>query len=175
MGSLGVASKLGQLSSAGYSEGKMDTWVASWDDTSRTAEIEWDEIGNRNVISIGGPPVNMFAYHHEQFGATPFYQKRVDTIGWYIQSDLTGKNYTFQWGVTDYVLVSICHDNNRTVLVGWGITHRGTVAISQILQYFDSEHIGLLSGRAMIIKWEDRNGDTEVDLGDEISVVEAWP
>ena len=174
MGSLGVASKLGQISTSGYSTGKMDTWVTTWDSASGTAGVDWSKIGVTNVITIGGPPVNLFAYHYEQFGAIPFYQTW-QGITPYIRSDLTGTTYAYQWGVTDYALITITHDSGRTILVGWGLTHRGTVAICQLLQYFDTQYAGLLSGRAMIVKWVDVNGDTEVDPGDQITVVEVWP
>jgi hypothetical protein len=174
MGSLGVASKLGQLSSSGYSLGKMDTRISEWNDTVKTVVVDWNKTGTSNVISIGGPPVNMFAYYYEQFGATPFYQTWAGDIP-SIHSDLTGKTYAFQWGVDDYALLSVYHNNGRVMIVGWGLTHRGTVAICQVLQYFDSQYAGLLSKRAMIVKWADRNGDTEVDLGDAINIVEAWP
>lgn len=173
MGSLGVASKLGQLSDSGYSEGKMDTWVSTWNEEKKVAIIEWSRIGNTNIISIGGPSVNMFAYHHEQFGATPFYQTWMGDTP-YLRSDLTGNTYSFRWAVDDYGLISIYREGGRTILIGWGLTHRGTVAICQLLQYFDSQYSGLLSGRAMIIKWTDKNGDTEVDLGDDINVIEIW-
>jgi hypothetical protein len=173
IGSLSVASKLGQLSRSGDSGQKMDTRISEWIDASKTVVVDWNKIGISNVISIGGPLVNMFAYYYEQFGATPFYQTWAGNIPT-IHSDLSGRTYSFNWGVDDYALLSIYNDNGRAVLVGWGLTHRGTVAICQVLQYFDSQYAGLLSKRAIIVKWADRNGDAEVDLGDAINIVEAW-
>jgi hypothetical protein len=152
----------------------MDTWISGWNDTLKTVVVDWNKIGTSNVISIGGPAVNMLTYYYEQFGATPFYLTWAGDIPT-IKSDLSGKTYSFQLGVNDYGLLSIYHDNGRVILVGWGLTHRGTIAICQILQYFDSQYAGLLSKRAIIVKWADRNGDTEVDLGDAINIVEAWP
>jgi len=84
-------------------------------------------------------------------------------------------NLCLRVDVNDYALIFITHDSGRTVLVGWGLTHRGTGAICQVLQYFDTQYTGFLSGHAMIVKWVDMNGDTEVDLEDQITVVEAWP
>jgi len=178
MGSLGVAGTLGQLSSSGNLLAKMDTSVAVWNDTSLTVGAErvvvnWSKLGNSNVISIGGPLVNMLTYHYEELGDTPF------SLTWaggvpYIHSDLSGVSYSYNVGVDDYAVLSVYNDNGRNVLVGWGLTHRGTIAVCQVLQYFNSQYAGLLSGRAMILKWADGNGDAEVDLGDEISVVESW-
>jgi hypothetical protein len=173
MGSLGVAGKLGQLSNSGYLDGKMDTWISTWNPVEKTVTVQWDKIGNVNIISIGGPSVNMLTYNYEQFGATPFYLIWNGDIP-QLRSDISGRIYTFRWGIDDYALLSIYTDNNRAVLVGWGLTHRGTIALCQLLQHFDSQYTGLLSGRAMIVKWEDRNGDTEVDLGDDIAIIEVW-
>ncbi len=173
MGSLGVAGKLGQLSISGNLSAKMDTSVAVWNDAEETVAIDWNKIGDSNVISVGGPLVNMFTYYYEQLGAAPFYLQWAGDVP-YIHSDLSGEDYFYNLGVDDYALLSVYNDNGRTVLVGWGLTDRGTVAACQVLQYFDTQYAGLLYGRGMILKWVDGNGDAKVDLGDGISVVETW-
>jgi hypothetical protein len=178
MGSLGVAGTLGQLSSSGNLLAKMDTSIAVWNDTQglvvgEKVVVDWNKLGNSNVVSIGGPLVNLLTYHYEELGSTPFSLTWAGNIP-RIHSDLSGHTYSFNLGVDDYAVLSIYSDNGRIVLVGWGLTHRGTIAVCQVLQYFNSQYAGLLSGHAMIIKWADGNGDAEVDLGDEISVVESW-
>jgi len=173
-GSLGVAGKLGQLSTSGNLEGKLDTSVCLWNSVSRDVTIAWDSIGPTNVISVGGPPVNMFPYHLEKMSALPYELRWIGDVP-YIRSDLSGKSYYFDWGKTDYGVLYTLNDGGRTTLIAWGLTHRGTIAACQVLQYFDSRYVGMLSGRALLLSWTDLNNDTEVDLNDEISVVEAWP
>ena len=114
------------------------------------------------------------SYYYEHIAAIPFQLLWNDGVP-YIRSDLSGKSYYFDWGLKDYAILYVLLDDGRGVLVGWGLTHRGTVAISQVLQYFDSSFFGVLKGRAVLIEWIDSNADTEFDLGDEVNVIEVWP
>lgn len=173
MGSLGVAGKLGQLSDGGDVSAVLDTSVAVWNAKSESVVINWSRIGASNVVSIGGPAVNLVTYYYERVAEKPF------SLVWNgsvpcLYSNVTKESYSFSLGVTDYAVLYICRDSGRFVLVGWGLTHRGTIALCQFLQYFDGLYGGLLSDCALIIRWRDRNGDCEVDLGDEVSVVESW-
>jgi hypothetical protein len=173
LGATDVASKLGQLSASGDSEALLDSWIATYNETNRSVTELWEEAKNHNFISVGGPAVNMLTYDFERFNGVPFH------LTWQngtpcMHSTLTGENYTFEWGQWDYALISCVQYKSKNILLVWGLTAYGTLAACQLLQHFDTTYAGMLTGRAVIIKWTDLNGDGNVDLADELTVVEVW-
>lgn len=122
---------------------------------------------------VGGPAVNMLTYDFGRFGGIPFYLMMQNGVP-ILHSVLTDKNYTFSWGQSDYALIACFQYEGKYFLSVWGLTAYGTLAACQLLQNFDAVYAGLLTGRAIIIKWTNLNGDENVDLADGLTVVESW-
>jgi hypothetical protein len=171
LGTLEMVAKLGQISSSGSVKGILDTEFITYYEGGRY-KVDWDYLNLGEIATIGGPGVNMMTGYMETLSSKPFH------LAWsggvpYLKSDLTGNTYDFGEGF-DYGLLYLHNIEGRTILVGWGLTHKATNAIGHILQYFNSEYVGLLSGKAMIVKWTDVDGGGTVSLGDSFEVVEYW-
>jgi len=167
IGSISLATKLGQLSNNGYSEQSLDTNIASYSNNQVT--IDWNKI-SKNVIAIGGPGVNLITYYYDNNRALPFYLEW-DNIP-YIHSSLTNNNYRFTAN-TDYAIIGLINDNNKDILIAWGLTDKGTVAATQLLARYEN-YISILNTNAIIIKWIDSNNNGIVDINDSIERVEEW-
>jgi hypothetical protein len=163
IGSLGLAAKLGLLADNGSTEQVLDTWMASYDNTN--VNINWSDYDN--IIVIGGPGVNLITYHYDSNKALPYHLKWSDGIA-YIHSDISNKDYTFSSN-EDYAVIGLINDNNRKILLIWGLTDKGTVAATQLLTNLEMYNVG----DAMIIKWIDDNGNKKVDINDSIKIVES--
>ncbi len=168
-GAIAIASRLGVEASSGAASWGLDTWYAEW--TGSDVAIDWSSVPVANVIYAGGPGVNMFAWKFEKFGGCPFYAILIDGVPC-LHSDLTGEDYSYGSGY-DYALIALHYHQGRWHLLAWGLTANGTAAASQVLQHYDM-YPGVLDGRAVIIRWEDTNGNGVVDLGDSIEGVEHW-
>ncbi len=169
VGSIGLATKLGQLSSSGYSVSLLDTTVAVY--SNNGISIDWNALQN-NIIVVGGPAVNLITYYYDVNRIIPFNLVWHNGIP-YIHSSLTNREYTFT-NSEDYAVISLIRDNNKDILIVWGLTHKGTSAALQLLQFYDSIYTNILEGNAMIIKWSDTNGNNRVDIDDTMIGVESW-
>ncbi len=172
LGAIGVAGKLGSKAKDLRLLQKLDTQVSSFN-SSTGIVIQWGSIPSTNIITVGGPGVNMVTNHYEGFNGCPFYLTWVGGAP-FIHSDLTQNNYGFQPGVFDHALIALHREQGRNILVVWGLTGQGSMAACQLLQYYEDVYVGALSGRAMVVKWQDSNGNQQVDLWDQLTVVETW-
>jgi hypothetical protein len=174
LGAIGIASKLGRLSSSGETKAILDSWATVCNASQGKVRINWTNVGGSRVIIVGGPCVNMISYAYQRYGGIPFYLIWIDGRP-YLHSELTNNNYTFTDNFNkDYFTIVSIYNNQKNILLVWGLTAYGTLAASQVLQYHDSVYAGKLHGQAMILQWTD-NGDGEVGLEDEISIIETWP
>lgn len=173
LGAIGVTGKLGQLSTSGSAQALLDSWVATYNGTNGSVAELWGDAENNNFILVGGPAVNMLTYDFERSGGIPFYLIMQNGIP-ILHSVLTDENYTFGWGQWDYALIACFQYRGKYFLSVWGLTAYGTLAGCQLLQNFDTVYAGMLTGRAIIIKWTNLNGDGNVDLADGLTVVESW-
>jgi hypothetical protein len=173
LGAVEVTSKLGQLSTSGNAEALLDSWIAAYNETQGSVTELWEEANNSNFMLVGGPAVNMLAYDFARFSGIPFHLMWKDEVP-ILHSILTGENYTFNWGRWDYALIACFQFKGKYILSVWGLTAYGTLAACQLLQNFDTVHAGVLTGRAMIIKWTNLDDEGTVDLEDELTVVESW-
>ena len=169
-GAIIVASRLGLDAEAGDATWGLDTWYATYN-PEQGVIVDWSSLPARNIFYAGGPGVNLFAWMFERFAGCPFYAVLVDGVP-YIYSNLSGEYYGAGDGY-DYALIALHSYEGRWHLLAWGITANGTAAACQLLQHYDL-YPGVLQGRAVIIRWEDTNGNGMVDLGDLITAVEHW-
>ena len=168
-GAIAIASRLGVEATTGAAGWGLDTWYAEW--TGSDVVVDWSEVPASNVIYAGGPGVNMFAWMFEGFGGCPFYAVLIDGVP-YLHSELTDQNYGSGEGY-DHALIALHYYQGRWHLLAWGLTANGTAAASQVLQYYE-QYSSVLEGRAVILRWEDTNGNGVVDLEDSIEGVEHW-
>ncbi len=71
-------------------------------------------------------------------------------------------------------MIALHRDHGRYVLVVWGLTANGTMAACQLLQHYDDLYPELLTGKALILRWQDSNENQLVDTEDTLTVVETW-
>ncbi len=171
VGSIGLASKLGQLSNNGNTIQILDTNIVNYDNNTDSVNIDWNNINN-NIIAVGGPGVNMISYYYDKERILPFYLLWNDSIP-YIHSALTNNDYNFS-DDKDYAIIGLINDNGKDILVAWGLTDKGTVASMQFLQYYDTIYADALHGKAILLEWTDSNNDKLVDTNDTITIVERW-
>ncbi|RMF30714.1 MAG: hypothetical protein D6752_03560 [Candidatus Nitrosothermus koennekii] len=173
IGSIGLASKLGQLSSSGSTNQVLDTVIATYNTTNNNVSIDWNNIES-NMIVVGGPVVNLLAYHYDKIRILPFYLKWIGDKP-YIHSSLSNMDYTFSDNKDkDYAIIGLIHDNERDVLIAWGLSWQGTNAALQLLQHYDTVYNNMLHGKAVILEWTDSNNNQLVDINDNITIVETW-
>jgi hypothetical protein len=121
-----------------------------------------------NLISVGGPGVNMlFDYYNDLLPA-----RFTSEGGWHI---ITPNNEYWkivdQYGhtIVDYAIIAMHYDeewNSYVLLIG-GIGAEGSVAASKYIADYNS-----LTGREMIVKVYDGNGDGIVTFWDLIHGLE---
>jgi len=83
--------------------------------------------------------------------------------------------YGSQWGIYDHAVIQLLFDeeSEKYVLIAWGISGYGTQAASMVLAHYDQFN-EILQGKAVIIRWDDTNGNKRVDLADQITLMESW-
>jgi len=170
LGAVGIAARLGLEATTGDVSQHIDTHVATY--SSGVTTIHWNHITYKNVISIGGKFVNIFTYYYETY--IPFKIIKIEKeVG--IYSEITRKNYVRRGAWEDYAVIALVYDPSidAYIMLVFGISGKGSLAASLVLQYFD-KYRDLLGGNAIIIKWTDRDGDQIVELTDEITLVERW-
>ena len=134
--------------------------------------IDWSQISAGSIMAFGGPQVNMISHKYDGFEGVPFTLLNVGERG-YLYSKLTEAYYGYGEGY-DHALLALHQDGGKTVLTVWGLTSNGTLAAAQVLEYFDTIYHGMLSNKALVIRWNDTNMNGRVDVEDNISVIEAW-
>jgi len=172
LGGIGVAGRLGQDRNSGDIYQFVDADIATYNGS--TVTVDWLEIST-NVISIGSSFVNIFTFEYETHGGVPFYMTEVKGQSM-IHSDSTGNDYGSGSGppAYDHAVIALVYDSSveRYVLLVYGVTANGSQAACMVLQNYDS-FTGILTGRAVIIRWEDANGNGFVDTGDPITQIET--
>lgn len=175
LGSIGVAARLGREATGFVAHQRVDDDVADYDPGTGDVTVYWPMIP-LDVISVGGPPVNIFALHYEQFGGCPFYMAGLPGSP-HIHSDLSGSDYGFAGGPGgyDHAVIALHYDvpPDRFVLVVYGVTGRGSQAACRVLQFYDNYQM-IMQGRAVILRWDDTNTDNLVGPGDSIALEEVW-
>ncbi len=171
LGAIGVATKLGQLSSYGNSAQAIDTTIVNYDTATDIISIDWNNI-NSNIIAVGGPAVNLITYNYDKNKALPFYLSWNNSIP-YIHSAISNMDYIPSTN-NDYAIIGLVNDNGKDILLVWGITAKGTLAATQLLQYYDTIYADTLHGKAILLEWTDSNNDKLVDTNDTITIVERW-
>jgi hypothetical protein len=173
LGGIGVAGRLGQDRNSGDIYQFVDTDVATYSDG--TVTVDWSMIST-HVISIGSSFVNIFTYKYETHGGVPFYMTEVGAQP-VIHSDSTGSDHGSGSGppAYDHAVIALVYDSSVEgyVMLVYGVTGRGSQAACTVLQNYDS-YTGILTGRAVIIKWEDTNLNGLVDTDDTITQIETW-
>jgi hypothetical protein len=170
LGGIGVAGRLGRDRNIGHIYQFVDTDVATY--SGGTVTVDWLKIST-HVISIGSSFVNIFTYKYETHDGVPFYIAEVGGVPM-IHSDLTVSNYRAGSGY-DHAVIALVYDSSveRYVMLVYGVTGKGSQVASMVLQNYDS-YTDILTGRAVIIRWEDANGNRLVDTGDSITQIETW-
>ena len=169
LGAVGISARLGLDAEEGMPEQAIDSEFTS----CSSLTINWTRIASPTVISIGGPGVNMLTYGFN--GSSPFvWIYRPGEIS-ALYSMQTGKTYGSQWGVYDHAVIQLTIDGEtgKHVLVAWGLSGYGSQAASMVLAHYDRFQ-DILKGRAVIIRWDDSNGNRRVDLEDQITLKETW-
>ena len=81
--------------------------------------------------------------------------------------------YTSDWGSSDHLVIEIMEESGRPILIVWGLSGYGTLAGTLVLAHYE-RYGDLLIGKGVLLKWEDSNGNHQVDEKDQISLVEVW-
>jgi len=173
LGGIGVAGRLGQDRNSGDSYQFVDADIATYNGS--TVTVDWLKIST-HVISIGSSFVNIFTYKYETHGGVPFYMTEVEGQPM-IHSDSTSSDYGSGSDppAYDHAVIALVYDSSveRYVMLLYGVTGKGSQAACMVLQNYDS-FTDILTGRAVIIRWEDANGNGLVDTGDPITQIETW-
>lgn len=143
-----------------------------------TAKVDY------NLITFGGPIVNVVVYYYESQGIAPVAHGSVPGAAgegepwsqWYLAngSSITESAMEFDEH-NDLFLVEVFTDRRgREVFICYGVTWKGTYAAGK---YFDSviyPELESIQEHWMIVKWHDNNGDGFVngpDSGDQYTVL----
>ena len=174
LGSVHVGFRLGRDFQSGNLSTYLDTQITTTDTESWKVDLHWSSFNAKCLISIGGPAVNMLSYFHERSLGIPFYLTWINGVP-YIESNLTGNLYGFSEDFSwDHGLIFVSKERNTYIISAWGLTHQGTQAASLILRYHGEKFQDVLTGLAVIFRWEDSNGNNVVDPDDTIVPLEVW-
>ena len=170
LGGMAMASRLGYESQWGLNVVQaIDSDTAVYDSDTGSVSIEWNKIRTPAIVSIGSGGVNLVSLYYN--ATLPF--KFVWTgSNAYIYSELTGSYYSSEWGY-DYAVIALVYESNIEgyVLLVFGVTGRGSQAACLILQNYD-QYKQLLKGNAVIIKWQDIDGNNLPDEWDSYILIE---
>jgi hypothetical protein len=160
-----VAFALGKKSQQGVPSILMDWQVANYNGTSVTKIFK-----QGNIITFGGLGVNLITwyYHSLTYKGIQILAAYMasDAQGMYIYSTATGTKYRMinDYGqgkpVTDYAMIVLHYDNvdNRYVLIIAGLSGYSTSEAAKWLSSYPN-----ISGRAVILKMTDNEGDGIID------------
>jgi subtilisin family serine protease len=160
-----VAFALGKKSQQGVPSILMDWQVANYNGTSVTKIFK-----QGNIITFGGLGVNLITwyYHSLTYRGIQILAAYMasDAQGMYIYSTATGTKYRMinDYGqgkpVTDYAMIVLHYDNvdNRYVLIIAGLSGYSTSEAAKWLSSYPN-----ISGRAVILKMTDNEGDGIID------------
>jgi len=171
VGAIRVAGEFGRHAYTGVLESVIDMYFTS---LGSSVTVDWSKITTSTVVCVGGPGVNLLTYYYN--GTAPFFWKYKQGKPSYIWSSLTKTGYQGKpkQGY-DYAIVHLHYDSSvgKHILIIWGMSRYGSQAACLLIQHPEA-YPGVLEGLAVIIKWEDTNGNSVVDLGDTITQVECW-
>jgi hypothetical protein len=159
----------------------MDDYISSYNGTA----VSFTALTDRNLIIMAGPGVSQEAYYYNSLkkdgGYPPYgFALPVTLLKYgngtnYLQVWPSNNTYQIQYNgsnvAADYGVIQLYYDNinNRYVVLIGGLGGYGTEAASIVLSNYASY---ALSGKAVIIKYYDSNGDGFLDT---ISIVETVP
>jgi hypothetical protein len=175
LGGILIASRFGHEASYGVEVSQIiDSDFVRYYSANRSVSVDWSKVPAPNIVAIGSAGVNLLAYRYNATGIIPFHFVWNESTA-YIYSDLTGNKYTSGWGY-DYAVIALVKDpdTNKTVLLVFGVTGKGSQAASIVIAHYNY-YSNLLKGKAVIIKWQDANGDNIVDSYDNFTLVETAP
>jgi subtilisin family serine protease len=175
LGGILIASRFGHEASSGVEVSQIiDSDFVRYYSANRSVSVDWSKVPAPNIVAIGSAGVNLLAYRYNATGIIPFHFVWNGSTA-YIYSDLTGNKYTSGWGY-DYAVIALVKDSdiNKTVLLVFGVTGKGSQAASIVIANYNY-YSNLLKGKAVIIKWQDTNGDNIVDSHDNFTLVETAP
>ncbi|MEM2507469.1 MAG: thermonuclease family protein, partial [Nitrososphaeria archaeon] len=175
LGGMLIASRLGHEAYSNINVAQIiDSDFIAYDPVTRSVNVDWSKISTSTLISIGSAGVNLLAYHYNMTNVIPFHFV-FDGSNAYIYSELTGKYYDSEWGY-DHVVIALVKDPeiNKYVLLIFGVTGRGNQAASIVLSNYE-QYPELLQGKAVIIKWQDQNGNNLPDKGETYMLIEIAP
>jgi hypothetical protein len=165
---------LGKKSKQGMPSILMDWQVANYDGSNVTKIFK-----QGNIITFGGLGVNLITwyYHSLTYRGVQVLAAYMasDAQGMYIYSTATGSKYRMvnDYGqgkpVTDYAMIVLHYDNmdNRYVLLIAGLSGYSTSEAAKWLSSYPN-----ISGRAVILKMTDNEGDGIID---SIEIAEIIP
>lgn len=178
VGGMMVAEELGSFRLGTFGQYFLDTDVATYNFTSGATTYTYPNV--TNVITVGGPGVNMVTYHHfvEQWWNDPVYWVFNSTSGKLDIVTPSRRYYSSDWVGTgrDLALIESVYfpTEGRWAMMLAGFGGDGTRAACFIIQTFGSGQVPItLQGRAMLVQWQDTNGNAKVDAGDNYTIVEV--
>ncbi len=146
----------------------LDSDVASYDEKAGIVTADWGAIATKSMISIGSGAVNLISLYYND---TLPYQFIQDASGAHIYSNQTRTSYSSHGSVDYAVIAGLNESNVGPVLLVFGVTGKGTLAASLILQNHQ-QFAQLLVGQSIIMQWQDLNGNNTPDLNDQYALIE---
>lgn len=146
---------------------------------TETAKVTMQDYSS-NLIVIGGPGVNQVAYYYNELRdaewnkVLPVVYER-DQAGDYLYVQSSGSEYRIERDgegkvVADYGVIQIFRDGVRYALLVYGLGGESSRAAAEILPEYESWN---MTGRAVIIKYHDSDGDGFLDTTSIVESVEA--
>lgn len=171
VGAIRVAEAFSRIVGGASVEALTDVSIASY--SNGVVDVDWDEVETYSLVVVGGPGVNYMALRYND--TLPFVWRYVPGVKSCIYSSLSSAEYYTGYRRYDYAIIAITWDEegSKPVLVVWGLTRHGTQAACILLQHLE-EYTNMLRGRAVIVRWDDSNGNGMADLEDEVRLVESW-
>ncbi|MFB3889444.1 MAG: DUF3131 domain-containing protein [Candidatus Bathyarchaeia archaeon] len=176
LGGMLIMRSLAREASFGLLNAAMDTWVITYDPNGANPTL----LDNAaNLIVIGGPDVNSLAYYYNssrwQGGnlLAPVVMT-TNSTGAFLYVPVSGLTYKMEFDAngrvaTDYGVIMVFQDQNgRQVALVYGLGGDGTRIASEALSNFSTWNLG---GQAVIIKYEDTDGDGRLDKSSIVEVV----
>jgi len=171
LGGIAVAARLGHEAFKEVNVVQaVDDDIADYNATTQSVTIDWSKITTNTMACIGSGAVNLLSLYYNC--TTPF---KFVKIGWdvYIYSELSTLYYNSGWGYDHAVIALINEPHVGPVLLSYGITGKGSQTACLILQNYDL-YPDLLQGKAVIVKWQDLNGNNMPDTSDQFTRIETW-
>jgi subtilisin family serine protease len=179
MGGVLIAARLGLEAIGGMVRTAMDTYsyISTYDfDTAKVTMTDTTS----NLIVLASPGVNQVTYYYNELKSANgnrvlpvlFLRDENGTDYLYVQD--SGNKYYIEYDAegrvtADYAVIQIYRDGDRWALLVYGLGGEGTKAAAMVLSEFDAWS---LTGRAVIVKYYDSDGDGYLDT---IQIVETVP